>query len=449
MRGWDVTQSIVRGAERLPLDLPFPRRSLARPRLETSGPGRRELLLGAAVAGGMLVSCTRLVSDAPTAWHGTRRVVRDFDDPFLELGRQLKEAAEVEHDLMVQYLYAAFSLKPAYAPIIGEAAPVSDTLLGVAVQEMQHLRAVNQLLVELGFAPVLTRHDFPEEIDLYPFPFSLEPLSRKSLAKYVYCEAPPTALQATSARDAAFVEAVKKSLGPDVRPNHVGSLYDSIIDLVREVAEHRDNPLKSPDSWLAELQRIKDEGEHDHYLFFRSLFMGEHELLVRRAGGWTLGRGEMHYPARDIPTDPTAYDGYPTSIADPVARRLAWIGNLAYLTCLAALDAAYQEGSRDLAALAQDLMRGPMLAIARKLPDLGVGLPFDPLSLGFAPGRDGAANLAFARRLARETLSRARDSESQLPTDFDLDLLAHAQERLSRAGRPSSRRATDSSASPV
>jgi hypothetical protein len=39
---------------------------------------------------------------------------RDFSNPYLELIRLLKEAAEIEHDLMVQYLYCAFSLKPAY-----------------------------------------------------------------------------------------------------------------------------------------------------------------------------------------------------------------------------------------------------------------------------------------------------------------------------------------------
>jgi hypothetical protein len=56
--------------------------------------------------------------------------------------------------------------------------------MGVIIEEMQHLRGVNRLLVELGAAPVLTRQDFPYESDLYPFPFELAPLSSVSLAKY-------------------------------------------------------------------------------------------------------------------------------------------------------------------------------------------------------------------------------------------------------------------------
>ena len=41
-------------------------------------------------------------------------VLRDFNDPYLELLRLLTVAAEIEHGLMVQYLYAGFSVKPVY-----------------------------------------------------------------------------------------------------------------------------------------------------------------------------------------------------------------------------------------------------------------------------------------------------------------------------------------------
>jgi len=37
------------------------------------------------------------------------------DDPYLELIRLLKEGSEIEQDLMVQYLYSAYALKPEYA----------------------------------------------------------------------------------------------------------------------------------------------------------------------------------------------------------------------------------------------------------------------------------------------------------------------------------------------
>src|SRR5690606_8602107 len=89
--------------------------------------------------------------------HGTSPIFRDFNDPYLELIRLLREAAEIEHDLMVQYLYGAFSLKPAYAELIGTPQPGAQSFLGVTIEEMQHLGAVNRLLVELDAAPVLSR----------------------------------------------------------------------------------------------------------------------------------------------------------------------------------------------------------------------------------------------------------------------------------------------------
>src|SRR5690606_16875052 len=47
--------------------------------------------------------------------HKSAPVHQDFSNSYLELIRLLREAAEIEHDLMIQYLYCAFSLKPAYA----------------------------------------------------------------------------------------------------------------------------------------------------------------------------------------------------------------------------------------------------------------------------------------------------------------------------------------------
>ncbi len=46
-------------------------------------------------------------------------LVRDFADPYIELLRLLREASEIEHALMIQYLYAAFSVKPAYESLVG------------------------------------------------------------------------------------------------------------------------------------------------------------------------------------------------------------------------------------------------------------------------------------------------------------------------------------------
>jgi hypothetical protein len=111
----------------------------------------------------------------------------------------LESAAEVEHALMVQYLYAAYSLKgadevqdPAQQMALDETSAGSwpQLLLGIAREEMGHLMTVQNLLLLLGLPPNLEREDFPPQKDLYPFSLHLEPLSQRSLAKYVVAEAP-------------------------------------------------------------------------------------------------------------------------------------------------------------------------------------------------------------------------------------------------------------------
>src|SRR5690606_26697923 len=127
------------------------------------------------------------------------------------------------HDLMVQYLYGAFSLKPAYAELVGVPAPGSRSFLGITIEEMQHLGAVNRLLVELGAAPVLKRQDFPYESDIYPFAFELAPLDPVSLAKFTYCEAAPEALtqaRATAVGPLRLLDQLKISLGDSIAANH-------------------------------------------------------------------------------------------------------------------------------------------------------------------------------------------------------------------------------------
>src|SRR5262249_44280868 len=164
-------------------------------------------------------------------------LVHHFESPQLELVRLLREACTVEHALMLQYLYAAFSIRPAYAELAGAAAPGAHDLIGVAIQEMQHLGTVNRLLVTLGSAPNLTSLEFPFDPDIYPFALNLEPLSRASLAKYVYAEAPMGFFEGKG-RGSGVAQAVLAAIGTKRRPNHVGSLYGAIIELMPPLARH-------------------------------------------------------------------------------------------------------------------------------------------------------------------------------------------------------------------
>lgn len=351
-------------------------------------------------------------------------IIRDFSNPYLELVRLLKEAAEIEHDLMVQYLYCAFSLKPPYQEIVGNPLPNTTTFMGVIVQEMQHLGAVNRLLVELDAAPVLTRQDFPYESDLYPFPFEMVPMSPVSLAKFTYCEAPPSALlkpAGTGAAATPLLDQLKTTIGSGIAPNHVGHLYDAVLASLDEVKKAGTARLDF-DAWFEDLDHIKDEGEVGHFEFFRSLYQGRHPTLEKVPGIWSLPESDARHPVYKVPMNPTAYAGHPNSIKDPDLRSLAWLGNLNYWIMLSLLDAGYRRKSPLEHALAQAIMMGPLWSLAKLLPARGAAIPFDPLSMGFEPGLNSAAEQRFTRLMLEEARNFAQSIEHLLPRDYNLKI---------------------------
>lgn len=355
--------------------------------------------------------------------HTFSPVQRDFSDPYLELIRLLKEGAEIEHDLMVQYLYGAFSLKPTYAGVFGAPVPNATTLMGVIVEEMRHLAAVNRLLVELEAKPVLSRQDFPYETDIYPFPFEMAALGQNNLAKFVYCEADKTRLKhaRSTVDDSYLLDKLKGTLGPSLVPNHVGSLYDAIIETILEVKKAGGVKLDY-DAWYEGLGNIKADGEFGHFKFFTSLYEGTHPLLRDVSGVWDLPASDERHPCYAVPVNPTAYEGRPNAIKDPDLRSLAWLGNLTYWSQLVLLDTGYRHKSKFEPALAQAIMMGPLLSIAQYLPTKGAAVPFDPLSMGFDPGLNEAAARRFTRKMLTETRDYARSIDRLLPGNFDLKI---------------------------
>lgn len=339
------------------------------------------------------------------------QLVEEFADPLLELMRLLREATEVEHALLVQYLYAGFSVRPQYAAIVGTGFPASaSNMLAVAVQEMQHLHAVNQLLVALGAAPNLVRQDFPYEPDIYPFAFNLEPLSRASVAKYVWTEAP--------AGD-PFLE--KLTVLGDLRPNHLGSLYATIIGLVERLTNDPPAPEIDLTGWPARLRAIKDEGEIAHFNFFREVYLGTHRGFGDAEDVWGQDEDDPAYPALDLPVNPTAFINRPGSIAAAVgetAAAVAWLSDLHYWIVLALLDIAYRHAVPQAAFLSKSHMTGPLHRLGKHLPTLGTGAPFDPLGVGYNLGTDRATSLALVRRLLNEAETETQRLRDELPTDY-------------------------------
>jgi Ferritin-like len=109
----------------------------------------------------------------------------------------LAEAAQVEHLIMCQYLYASFSLKagPQDGLTEEQAAAVArwrEVLTGIAVEEMLHLALVFNVMTAIGAAPPLSRPNFPRRSDDLPggVQFRLLPFGTGSLTHFLYLERP-------------------------------------------------------------------------------------------------------------------------------------------------------------------------------------------------------------------------------------------------------------------
>lgn len=185
--------------------------------------------------------------------------LRAWQSPLDKAEILLESAAEIEHALMVQYLYAAYSLKskedvsdPAQKAVLDEddksSASWPTRILGIAREEMGHLITVQNLLLALGLSPNFEREDFPPRKDLYPFALHLEPLSQHSLAKYVVAEAP------TDARDVDdIINVAQGSAAAQI--NHVGVLY-GLLGLVFATQEQVEEGATSGDDWDATVRHL-------------------------------------------------------------------------------------------------------------------------------------------------------------------------------------------------
>ena len=355
---------------------------------------------------------------------GFSRKYRDFHDPYLELVRLLKEASEIEHSLMIQYLFAAYTIKPQYQALVGPPVPSSDGLLGIAIQEMQHLAVVNKLLVALGTGPNLDRQDFPYEPDIYPFPLSLEPLTRTSLARFTYVESGRSSIPMSGpmpANDQLLYDEMTVVLGRNTGLNHVAGVYEIIIQHLEQVT---DEGIVELDSWLEQLHYIMNEGELNHFRFFSDVFLGRHSAFAGRENPWRLPASHADHPSFAVPANPTAYPGHDREITEETTRTLAWLSNLHYWVVLMMLDYYYRTNAEPFNAMAQAQMIGPLQSLAKRLSERGSGLPFDRLSLGYSPAADRNGNLRLISRLSSEADALARGLGDQLPADYPLGMHA-------------------------
>jgi hypothetical protein len=152
----------------------------------------------------------------------------------------LTQAAQVEHSVLAEYLFAAFSLKRTEAEGGVTLAQLetmrgwSKSLMLVARQEMAHLGLVSNLLTAIGHAPVFRRPSFPIPAGKFPLETrsqsSLEALSQKCVLRFVCYEMPKRVNRGAK-------RYLEKYLGDFTESTYDGiyQLYVEILDLLKEI----------------------------------------------------------------------------------------------------------------------------------------------------------------------------------------------------------------------
>ena len=147
----------------------------------------------------------------------------------------LYEAAELEHNLMCTYLYAAFSLKDGEADGLSpeEAAAVKrwrSVLINVSIEEMGHLAAVWNITSALGGAPRFGRGNFPIDPGYLPagIVVKLAPFNMATLQHFVFLERPNGSTERDGEGFAYERNYVRGSEMPLLTP--MGLNYDTVGD---------------------------------------------------------------------------------------------------------------------------------------------------------------------------------------------------------------------------
>jgi Ferritin-like len=164
----------------------------------------------------------------------------------------LAQASELEHSLVCQYLFTAFSLKestdegvtPVQRRMI---AGWQGQIINIAVQEMLHLALASNLLTAIGGAPYFRRSNFPQSKThtSLSLRFMLAPFSEDTLQRYICFELPQDFQPAQGETDwnevCAQVEAGPEFLLPQpLLPkkldfNAIGELYGLIREGFAEI----------------------------------------------------------------------------------------------------------------------------------------------------------------------------------------------------------------------
>jgi CDGSH-type Zn-finger protein/uncharacterized Fe-S cluster protein YjdI len=380
-----------------------------------------------------------------------------------DLIARLSEAAEVEHNLMCVYLYAAFSMKSGEADGLSaeQAAAVArwrGEILHVAREEMVHLLLVANLLTAVGAAAHFGRMNFPIPPGALPadMQVTLAPFDRETLQHLVWLERPEGVEEAMGAGFEPISSYRRGALGERLMPHAVdyptvGGLYARIeTDLVAlcerlgesavfigDVANQIDDrfvgmsgvtsvgclktALAAIDGIVAQGEGAAGHIEGSHYARFCAI-RAEYDALLAADPAFAPARPAAHNPVMRRPPSPEGK----VWIEAPRAAAVVDLANAIYAHMLRLLVQAFGRPGDvgEKAALmdaAIDLMfaMSPVAAHATTLParlDAEVptaGMSFATLR-GFAPLPQGPAEWRMlSERLAELAAGAARLAASE------------------------------------
>jgi len=312
----------------------------------------------------------------------------------------LYEAAELEHDLMCTYIYAAASLREGAGEGLepAEAEAVSRwrrEILDVAIDEMGHLAAVWNLTSALGGTPRFGRANFPLDAGLLPAGIivRLAPFGEAVLQHFLFLERPEGSDEKDGEgfeTDFVFSRAQPHARITPMAPDYatVGAFYASLGSALRAFVERNGEqaafcgdrelqlspaevdlagaePVICARTALERIAAIVQQGEgapqHMEGSHFQRFCAIRHEFEALRAA--RPGFSPAHPAATNPVLRPPVRPGNRVWIENEAAARVADAANAAYALMVRLLAYSYQVARPSAEkALAVDLAIGLMRA---------------------------------------------------------------------------------------
>lgn len=419
----------------------------------------------------------------------------------------LYEAAELEHDLMCTYLYAAASLKQGVEEgLTPEEARSLERwrreILSVALEEMGHLAAVWNITSSLGGTPKFGRGNFPIDSGLLPagVVVRLAPFNEAVLQHFIFLERPAGSQEPDGegfASEFVFTRSIRDARVTPMAIDYttVGEFYEALgtnlralVDRVgeglafcgdpglqlsrAEVALPGVEPVICSKTALARFDAIVSQGEgapadntESHFRRFCAI-RDELQALKRSRPEFSPAHPAAVNPVLRPPVRP----GSRIWIEEPGAAAVADVANAAYGLMLRLIAYSYQvpRGTEKSGAvdLSLALMRAMMLLAeqAARMP-VGPSHPHCNAGVSFVALRDAAPLPAgpAARRFFEERLGEieaaarlAHDRVRTSRTERAMRIVSDALARMSRvfgsigpaAGAPAASPAASAAAAP-